>query len=95
MRNLVYAFDRSFEGALAALGSPLVGIIAHRVFGFEGEATSAECEGSGGTLGPGQLPRDPAEIIEADLRKADALANSMVVRLNHKRLMTCLTIQDE
>ena len=34
LRNMVYAFDRSFEGAIAACGAPLVGILAERVFGF-------------------------------------------------------------
>ena len=31
----IYAFDRSFEGAIAACGAPLVGILAERVFGFK------------------------------------------------------------
>jgi len=30
----IYAFDRSFEGAIAACGAPLVGILAERLFGF-------------------------------------------------------------
>lgn len=34
MRNIVYAFDRSFEGALSALGAPLVGYAAEHWFGF-------------------------------------------------------------
>jgi len=34
MRNLVYAFDRSFEGAIAAAGAPLVGLLAEKAFGF-------------------------------------------------------------
>ncbi len=34
LRNLVYAFDRSFEMAIAALAAPLVGILAEHVFGF-------------------------------------------------------------
>ena len=29
------AFDRSFEGALAACGAPIVGLLAERLFGFE------------------------------------------------------------
>lgn len=33
-RNLIYAFDRTFEMALAALAAPLVGVIAERFFGF-------------------------------------------------------------
>lgn len=43
MRNLIYAFDRSFEGAIAAAGAPLVGILAEKAFGFSGTAeVSAE-----------------------------------------------------
>ena len=34
LRNLVYAFDRSFEMAIAALAAPVVGILAEHVFGF-------------------------------------------------------------
>ena len=34
MRNLVYAFDRCFEGAIAACATPIVGILAQTVFGF-------------------------------------------------------------
>ena len=34
LRNMIYAFDRSFEMAIAACGAPLVGILAERVFGF-------------------------------------------------------------
>lgn len=38
MRNLIYAFDRSFEGAVAAAGAPLVGLLAERAFGYSGGA---------------------------------------------------------
>jgi len=38
-RNLVYAFDRCFEGAIAAFATPLVGILAERMFGFSGTST--------------------------------------------------------
>ncbi|GAB4823909.1 hypothetical protein N2152v2_010955 [Parachlorella kessleri] len=45
LRNLVYSFDRSFEGAIAACGAPLVGWLAERAFGFTGTAeTSADIE---------------------------------------------------
>ncbi|PRW32866.1 MFS general substrate transporter isoform A [Chlorella sorokiniana] len=37
-RNLVYAFDRCFEGAMAAFSVPLVGILAEDWFGFHGDA---------------------------------------------------------
>ncbi|KAK9813231.1 hypothetical protein WJX72_011069 [[Myrmecia] bisecta] len=39
LRSTVYAFDRSFEGAVAACGAPLVGLLAEKVFGFEGSVT--------------------------------------------------------
>ena len=42
MRNLIYAFDRSFEGAIGALGAPLVGMAAERWFGFTGVAGGDE-----------------------------------------------------
>lgn len=35
-RNLVYAFDRCFEGAIAACAAPLVGVLAERIFGYSG-----------------------------------------------------------
>lgn len=34
LRNLVYAFDRSFEMAIAAMAAPIVGILAEQLFGF-------------------------------------------------------------
>lgn len=38
-RNLIYAFDRCFEGAMAACSAPLVGLLAQRWFGFSGAST--------------------------------------------------------
>lgn len=35
----IYAFDRSFEGAVAATAAPIVGIIAENIFGFKGVAS--------------------------------------------------------
>lgn len=35
MRNLVFAFDRCFEGAVAACAAPLVGMLAEKRFGFK------------------------------------------------------------
>ena len=35
-RNLVYSFDRCFEGAVAAFATPLVGFMSERFFGFTG-----------------------------------------------------------
>ena len=34
MRNIIFAFDRCFEGAIAACAAPLVGTLAERQFGF-------------------------------------------------------------
>ena len=38
-RNLVYAFDRCFEGAVAAFAAPLVGVLAEKWYGFSGTST--------------------------------------------------------
>lgn len=38
-RNLVYAFDRCFEGAVAAFAAPLVGLLAEKWYGFSGAST--------------------------------------------------------
>jgi len=45
MRTMIYAFDRSLEMALAALAAPLVGILAERVFGYEGTASASKRPG--------------------------------------------------
>jgi MFS family permease len=37
LRSTIYAFDRSFENALAACAAPVVGFIAERRFGFSGK----------------------------------------------------------
>ncbi|GLC33417.1 hypothetical protein PLESTM_000068900 [Pleodorina starrii] len=69
MRNLVYAFDRSFEGAISALGAPLVGMAAERWFGFTGVAGGeAACE-----------HHNTMEAPEADLPKARALGDAMLL----------------
>ena len=36
LRSAVYAFDRSFEGAVGATAAPLVGLVAERIFGYQG-----------------------------------------------------------
>jgi MFS family permease len=38
----VYAFDRTFEGAVGALGAPLVGLVTSRVFGFNHSLEEAQ-----------------------------------------------------
>jgi MFS family permease len=38
-RNLVYSFDRCFEGAVAAFATPLVGHMSETMFGFSGAST--------------------------------------------------------
>lgn len=38
-RNLVYSFDRCFEGAVAAFATPLVGYMSETMFGFSGTST--------------------------------------------------------
>jgi hypothetical protein len=48
LRTQIYAFDRSFEGAVAACGAPLVGITAERLFGFKGSIAEAVEEGPRG-----------------------------------------------
>lgn len=37
-RNLIFAFDRSFEGSVAAFAAPLVGWLSQAAFGFAGAA---------------------------------------------------------
>lgn len=39
MRNIVFAFDRCFEGAVAACAAPLVGALAEKRFGFKVSVT--------------------------------------------------------
>lgn len=41
-RSLIFAFDRSFEGALASCAAPLVGLLAERWFGFSGAASRSQ-----------------------------------------------------
>ncbi|KAI7836114.1 hypothetical protein COHA_009993 [Chlorella ohadii] len=41
-RSTIFAFDRSFEGAVGAMGAPLVGLAAEHVFGFRGVLGSSD-----------------------------------------------------
>ena len=58
LRSAVYAFDRSFEGAVGATAAPLVGLVAERVFGYQGSlgGKRGPCAspGAGQCPGPGQ-----------------------------------------
>ncbi len=36
IRTSVYAFDKCASGAIGALGAPLIGVLAERIFGFTG-----------------------------------------------------------
>lgn len=49
-RSLIYAFDRCFEGALAACAAPVVGAIAERVFGYDTRRAEAN-DGGGADAG--------------------------------------------
>lgn len=35
LRSMIYAFDRSFETAIAASAAPIVGILAEKLFGWQ------------------------------------------------------------
>jgi hypothetical protein len=61
-RSLIYAFDRCFEGAIAACAAPFVGLIAEHFFGYDSARTVAR--------GAAGKALDPAN--------ASALGNSLV-----------------
>ncbi|CAG9466628.1 unnamed protein product [Pedinophyceae sp. YPF-701] len=70
LRSTVYAFDRSFEGALAACAAPAVGLLAEHAFGFEGTLRHPE-EG---------MSEEVALSTEAmNRRNAGALGNALLV----------------
>jgi hypothetical protein len=62
---------RSFEGAIAALGAPLVGAIAQNVFNYKTVDQTGACEAG--------KPRDQAGEIGQNHRNAEALGNAMLV----------------
>eukprot|EP00884_Botryococcus_braunii_P012902 jgi/Botrbrau1/21612/Bobra.43_1s0016.1 len=64
LRNLIYACDRCFEGALAACAAPLVGLIAQHYFGFKGTA---------------EVTRDPARDLPRARALGNALLLFMIV----------------
>eukprot|EP00798_Chlamydomonas_sp_ICE-L_P023219 gene23219-30440_t len=68
MRNLVYSFDRSFEGALSAMSAFLVGWTAEHWFGFVGDAT-AHCDAD--------QTADSRTLH--DVAKAKSLGNAMLL----------------
>ncbi|KAK9801849.1 hypothetical protein WJX73_001027 [Symbiochloris irregularis] len=65
LRSTVYAFDRSFEGGVAASAAPLVGLIAENAFGYAGSVGEAP-----GATGEAQ-----------NRSNADALSSSLLVCL--------------
>ena len=74
LRSSVYAFDRSFEGAVGALATPLVGVVASRVFGFEGTLAGSSSSSSSSSAS------DPAAAAAAlNLPQARALASALLV----------------
>jgi predicted MFS family arabinose efflux permease len=87
LRTVVYSLDRAFEGALAALGAPLVGRAAESLFGFggggggegggSGAATAARC----GDDGPPATAATGGAFArhEPDRGRADALASAMLL----------------
>lgn len=40
IRTSVYAFDKCISGAIGALGAPLIGVLAEKIFGFKGVSPS-------------------------------------------------------
>ena len=40
---MIYAFDRCFEGAIAACAAPLVGMLAEKMFGFTVSCVPTGC----------------------------------------------------
>jgi len=73
----------SFEGAISALGAPLVGIAAQSLFGFTGTAATAGCggggPGGGGAAPPGAEPTPGPLPAAGDLDKAEALGNALLL----------------
>eukprot|EP00198_Chlamydomonas_reinhardtii_P001999 XP_001691335.1 predicted protein [Chlamydomonas reinhardtii] len=93
MRNLVYAFDRALEGAISALGAPLVGMAAERWFGFSGVAAAEDScaellglEAGAGLHGGGGPTANRTAAMAAraggpapDLLKARSLGDAMLL----------------
>lgn len=44
LRTVIYAFDRSFESAVAASAAPLVGLLAEKAFGWQASSTFVDRE---------------------------------------------------
>lgn len=65
-------FCRSFEGALAALGAPLVGIIADRFFDFPVGGTTYQCS-------PDGQPLESTDDLLAMSHRATSLGDAMLV----------------
>lgn len=76
LRTMIFAFDRSFETAIAASAAPVVGILAEKVFGWQGSA-SLSVPGQGGGA------------RASSLRNAQSLGNALVVCMTIPWFLCC------
>jgi hypothetical protein len=74
----VYAYDRSLENSLAACATPVVGLVAERVFGFTVARADASLQGGGGAAPPGGGADVFGSSAAARAANARALASSML-----------------
>lgn len=85
MRSSVYAFDRCFEGSIAAMTAPVVGLLAEHVYGFKsgplgGAAEMEETWGNGTTVrGHSSAVGEPQGDVFFQVRNAQALGDSLAV----------------
>eukprot|EP00878_Enallax_costatus_P014703 GHUV01015379.1.p1 GENE.GHUV01015379.1~~GHUV01015379.1.p1 ORF type:complete len:228 (+),score=31.89 GHUV01015379.1:2608-3291(+) len=79
LRTLVYAFDRCLEGALSAMGAPMVGITAQGLFHFSGTAATQDCTTGSRTT-----------HHQADFTKARALGNALTLFSTVPWTLCCL-----
>ena len=68
LRTVIYAFDRSFESAVAASAAPLVGLLAERAFGWEVRFFASHDQSMRNNICLlGCAINDPCVTLEADL----------------------------
>ena len=79
LRSSVYAFDRGFEGAVGALATPLVGVVASRVFGFEGSLAGGGGGGHSSSSSSGSDSSASSAPSALNLPQARALASALVL----------------